>query len=126
MFYSLSISDRDGRRGGSHGDSAVFEVPDPDTNQAFVFNKFGQHMLTRDIMTGNVIYKMNYNQATSNGKLSSVTDAHSRTLTVMRDYKGRVNALQTADGLKYALKMAAGVEYLESFESPDGYKATFR
>ena len=126
MFYSISVSGRDGRRGGSHGDSAVFEVPDPDTNQAFIFNKFGQHMLTRDIMTGNVLYKMSYNQATSNGKLSSVTDGHGRTLTVMRDYKGRVNALQTADGLKYSLKMASGVGYLESFESPDGYKATFR
>ena len=104
----------------------MFEVPDPDTNEAYVFNKFGQHMLTRDIMTGNVLYKMSYNQATSNGKLSSVTDGHGRTLTVMRDYKGRVNALQTANGLKYALKMATGVGYLESFEAPDKYKATFR
>ena len=120
------MSDRNGRRSGSHSDSAVFEVPDPDTNEAYVFNKFGQHMLTRDIMTGNVLYKMSYNQATSNGKLSSVTDGHGRTLTVMRDYKGRVNALQTASGLKYTLKMSSGVNYLESFESPDKYRATFK
>ena len=104
----------------------MFEVPDPDTNEVYVFNKFGQHMLTRDIMTGNVLYKMSYNQATSNGKLSSVTDGHGRTLTVMRDYKGRVNALQTASGLKYTLKISSGLNYLESFESPDKYKATFR
>ena len=83
-------------------------------------------MLTRDIMTGNVLYKMSYNQATSNGKLSSVTDGHGRTLTIMRDYKGRVNALQTASGLKYTLKISSGLNYLESFESPDKYKAAFR
>ena len=123
---SISVSDRNGRRGGSHSDSAVFEVPDPDTNEVYVFNKFGQHMLTRDIMTGNVLYKMSYNQATSNGKLSSVTDGHGRTLTIMRDYKGRVNALQTASGLKYTLKISSGLNYLESFESPDKYKAAFR
>ena len=110
---------------GAHGsDSGVYEVPDPDANEAYIFNKFGQHMLTRDIMTGNILYKMTYTQATSNGKLSSITDAYGQTLTIMRDFKGEVNAIQTSNGLKYTLKMS-NVGYLETFTAPDGYAANF-
>ena len=65
----------------------VFEVPDPDAQEVYIFNKFGQHVLTRDIMTGNIVYKLAYTQATSNGKLMSVTDAHGKTLTLTRDYR---------------------------------------
>jgi hypothetical protein len=53
----------------------------------YIFNKFGQHVLTKDIMTGNIVHKLSYTQATSNGKLLSVTDAHGKTLTLMRDYR---------------------------------------
>jgi hypothetical protein len=38
-------------------------------------------------MTGNIVYKLAYTQATSNGKLMSVTDAHGKTLTLTRDYR---------------------------------------
>ena len=65
----------------------VFEVPDTDAQELYIFNKFGQHVLTRDIMTGNIVYKLAYTQATSNGKLMSVTDAHGKTLTLTRDYR---------------------------------------
>ena len=68
----------------------VFEVPDPEVNEAYVFNKFGQHMLTRDIMTGSTLYTLTYTQATSNGKLRTVTDSLGRKLSVMRDYRGQV------------------------------------
>ena len=65
----------------------VFEVPDTDVQELYIFNKFGQHVLTKDIMTGNIVHKLSYTQATSNGKLMSVTDAHGKTLTLMRDYR---------------------------------------
>jgi hypothetical protein len=59
----------------------------PLSQELYIFNKFGQHVLTKDIMTGNIVYKLSYTQATSNGKLMSVTDAHGKTLTLMRDYR---------------------------------------
>ena len=94
----------------------VFEVPDPDAQELYIFNKFGQHVLTKDVMTSNVLYRMTYTQATSDGKLSSVVDSHGRKLTFMRDYKGHVNALQTSNGLKYNLRMSK-VGNLESFDA---------
>ena len=103
----------------------VFEVPDSETQELYIFNKFGQHVLTKDIMTSNVLVKMIYSQATSNGKLSSVTDASGNKLTIMRDYKGQVNALQTSNGHKYNLKMSR-VGDLEIFETPTKAKTMFK
>ena len=59
--------------------------------ELYIFNKFGQHVLTKDIMTSSVVYRMSYTQATSNGRLDSVTDAAGRKLTVMRDLRGQVS-----------------------------------
>ena len=42
-------------------------------------------------MTSSVVYRMSYTQATSNGRLDSVTDAAGRKLTIMRDLRGQVS-----------------------------------
>ena len=59
--------------------------------ELYIFNKFGQHVLTKDIMTSSVVYRMSYTQATSNGRLDSVTDAAGRKLTIVRDLRGQVS-----------------------------------
>ena len=43
-------SDDRGVGGGSGNEAGVFEVPDPDANEAYVFNKFGQHMITHELL----------------------------------------------------------------------------
>lgn len=45
-------------------------------------------------MTSSVVYRMSYTQATSNGRLDSVTDAAGRKLTIMRDLRGQVSSLK--------------------------------
>ncbi|XP_040567553.1 teneurin-m isoform X3 [Lepeophtheirus salmonis] len=107
-------------------DGEIFEVPDSDLQEIYVFNKFGQHILTKDIMTDVPKYKMSYTQATSNGHLSSIMDASGRKLIVMRDYKGNVKALQTSNGLKYTLQLSPQRTNLELFQAPSGYKVTFK
>ena len=64
--------------------------------ELYIFNKFGQHVLTKDIMTSSVVYRMSYTQATSNGRLDSVTDAAGRKLTIVRDLRGQVSAQMDA------------------------------
>ena len=104
----------------------VFEVPDAESQESYIFNKFGQHEITKDLMTGMTKYKMTYTQTTSTGKLASVTNAYGAKLTVLRDYKGRVNALQTASGLKFDLQMSrvGDLETLASDQLP--IKTSFR
>ena len=106
-------------------DDTVFEVPDPDSQELYIFNRFGQHIQTKDIMTQSVLYSMEYHQSTSNGKLVSITDPSGRKLSVLRDYSGQVTALQSSSGHKIVVKINR-MGYLESYEQPDGYKINFQ
>ena len=105
-------------------DEEVFEVPDPDSQELYVFNRFGQHILTKDLLTQALKHSMEYSQTTSTGKLVSITDFDGRKLVVLRDYSQQVTALQTSDGQKHAVKVNR-MGYLESFTSPQGYQAHF-
>ena len=105
-------------------DEEVFEVPDPESQELYVFNRFGQHVLTKDLLTQALIYSMDYSQITSTGKLVSITDSDGRKLVILRDYSQQVTALQTSDGQKHAVKVNR-MGYLESFSTPDGYNAHF-
>merc|ERR1711892_33755 len=106
-------------------DDAVFEVPDPDSQELYIFNRFGQHIQTKDIMTQSVLHSMEYHQSTSNGRLVSITDSSGRKLSVLRDYSGQVTAIQTSNGQKHIVKVNR-MGYLESFERPDKYKVEFQ
>ena len=106
-------------------DDTVFEVPDPDSQELYIFNRFGQHIQTKDMMTQSVLYSMEYHQSTSNGRLVSITDASGRKLSVLRDYSGQVTALQTSSGHKIVVKINR-MGHLESYEQPDGYKIEFQ
>ena len=106
-------------------EDAVFEVPDPDTQELYIFNRFGQHIQTKDIMTQSVLHSMEYHQSTSNGKLVSITDSSGRKLSILRDYSGQVTAIQTSNGQKNIVGVNR-MGYLESFERPDSYKVEFQ
>ncbi len=46
----------------------VFEVPDPGSQELYIFNRYSQHILTKDLLTKSLIYSMEYSQATSTGE----------------------------------------------------------
>ena len=52
----------------------VFEVPDAEAQESYIFNKFGQHVITKDLMTGTTKFKMSYTQTTSTGKEVKIRD----------------------------------------------------
>ena len=106
-------------------EDAVFEVPDPDTQELYIFNRFGQHIQTKDIMTQSVLHSFEYHQSTSNGILVSVTDASGRKLSILRDYSGQVTAIQTSNGHKHVLTVNR-MGYLESYQRTDGYRVEFQ
>ena len=52
-------------------DDEVFEVPDPGAQELYIFNRYSQHILTKDLLTKCLIYSMEYSQATSTGQFHS-------------------------------------------------------
>jgi len=67
--------------------SGQYEVVYGPQNEVYVFNRFGQHLSTRDLETGQLMYNFTYNGYSHYGRLLKVTDAGGHTLVVRRDYK---------------------------------------
>ncbi|XP_044012894.1 teneurin-m isoform X2 [Aphidius gifuensis] len=101
-----------------------YEIYSPDTQELYLFNRFGQHISTKNILTGETGYVFTYNVNTSNGKLSTVTDASGNKIFFMRDYTSMVNSIENAKGQKCRLKMSR-MKMLHELSTPDNYNVTF-
>ncbi|CAN8006168.1 unnamed protein product, partial [Ixodes hexagonus] len=55
-------------------DQQEYQIAQPENHELYVFNKYGQHIVTKSILTGKTKYTFLYNVNTSFGKLSAVTD----------------------------------------------------
>lgn len=67
-----------------------YEVYSPETQEVYVFNRFGQHIATKNILTGETSYTFQYNVNTSNGKLSMVVDSAGNRVFILRNYASQV------------------------------------
>lgn len=68
-----------------------YQIRSPEDGHIYVFNRFGQHTATRNLVTGRQLYKFSYNLNASNGRLSSVTDAIGNKVSFLRDYSYQVS-----------------------------------
>nr|CAD7592846.1 unnamed protein product [Timema genevievae] len=104
--------------------SREYEIFSPDTQEIYIFNRFGQHIATRNILTGETSYLFTYNVNTSNGKLSTVTDAAGNKVFLLRDYSSQVNSIENTKGQKCRLRMSR-MKMLHELSTPDNYNVTF-
>ncbi|XP_055596104.1 teneurin-m isoform X3 [Uranotaenia lowii] len=106
------------------GTSKEYEIYAPNSQEIYVFNRFGQHIATKNIMTGETTYSFLYNVNTSNGKLSTVTDAAGNKVFLLRDYTSQVNSIENTMGQKCRLRMTR-MKMLHEISTPDNYNVTF-
>lgn len=104
--------------------SREYEIFAPDSQEIYIFNRFGQHIATKNIMTGETSYSFTYNVNTSNGKLSTVTDAAGNKVFLLRDYTSQVNSIENTKGQKCKLRMTR-MKMLHELSTPDNYNVTF-
>ncbi|CAH1993726.1 unnamed protein product, partial [Acanthoscelides obtectus] len=104
--------------------SREYEIYSPETQEVYIFNRFGQHIATRNILTGETSYIFNYNVNTSNGKLSTVTDTAGNKVFLLRDYSSLVNSIENTKGQKCRLRMSR-MRLLHELSTPDNYNVTF-
>ncbi|XP_031338872.1 teneurin-m isoform X6 [Photinus pyralis] len=101
-----------------------YEIFSPSTQEIYIFNRFGQHIATKNILTGETNYLFTYNVNTNNGKLSTVTDAAGNKVFLLRDYSSQVNSIENTKGQKCRLKMSR-MRMLQELGTPDNYNVTF-
>ena len=63
-----------------------YHVLYPQTQEKYIFNRYGQHMATVNLITNEYLYNFTYHVISYYGKLTKVTDTGSNTLNVRRDY----------------------------------------
>ena len=97
-----------------------YEIVWPLNNEVYVFNRHGQHVSTRSVLTGHTVYTFSYNVNTLNGKLSSVTDSAGNKLYILRDYSNQVKSIENSQGGKCRLQMSR-LGMLQSFTTPDNF-----
>ncbi|XP_022239152.1 teneurin-m-like isoform X2 [Limulus polyphemus] len=105
-------------------DFQEYEINFPQAQELYVFNRHGQHIATKNILTDKTVYTFSYNVNTSFGKLSTVTDAAGNKIYILRDYSNQVNTIENTQGGKCRLEMSR-MRMLESFTTPDNFKTVF-
>ncbi|XP_043269073.1 teneurin-a isoform X3 [Venturia canescens] len=92
-------------------ESGEFHIPFPPTNEIYVFNRFGQHAVTKDLTSGKTRYSFLYSKNMSLGKLSTVTDSAGNKIQFLRDYSNVVSSIENTQDHKSELKIS-GVGFL--------------
>jgi teneurin len=87
--------------------STEYHIPYPSCNEIYVFNRFGQHIATKDFSTGKTIYTFLYSKNTSFGKLSTVTDSMGNKIQFLRDYSNLVTSIENTQDYKAELKFSS-------------------
>ncbi|XP_014290946.3 teneurin-a isoform X3 [Halyomorpha halys] len=98
----------------THDENGEFRIPYPATEEIYVFNRYGQHISTRDITTGKPKYTFLYSKNTSFGKLSTVTDSSGNKILFLRDYSNVVSAIENTQDHKSELNIS-GIGFLTKF-----------
>ena len=104
-------------------DGREFEIYAPESQEVYIFNRFGQHIVTRNLITGKDVFMFTYNVNTSNGKLSSVTDAAGNSVFLLRDYSNQVNLIDNTRGQKCRIGMSRS-KLLQQIITPDNFNIT--
>ncbi|XP_075213771.1 teneurin-a transmembrane protein [Lycorma delicatula] len=98
----------------THDENGEFRIPYTATGEEYVFNRYGQHIATKDITTGKTRYTFLYSKNTSFGKLLTVTDSSGNKIMFLRDYSNLVSAIENTQDHKCDLNIS-GVGFLTKF-----------
>ena len=104
-----------------HSQNGEYEIVSAPDNEVYVFNRHGQHMMTKSVPSGHTIYTFSYNVNTLNGKLSSVTDSVGNKLYILRDHSNQVMSIENSSGGMCRLQMSR-LGMLQSFTTPDNFQ----
>lgn len=90
----------------SQDKNSEFQIPYPPTNEIYIFNRYGQHVATKDMSIGKTRYSFLYSKNTSFGKLSTVTDSTGNKIQFLRDYSNLVSSIENTQDHKLELKFS--------------------
>ncbi|KAK3582840.1 hypothetical protein CHS0354_039985 [Potamilus streckersoni] len=101
-----------------------YEVISTETQELYIFNRYGQHQHTVNIMTDQYMYNFTYNVNSFYGKLVGVTDSSGKTIQIERDYDLQAREIISPTGAKRQLLMD-NMQRLQRFQASNNHSALF-
>lgn len=101
-----------------------YEVLHPQTQESYLFNRYGQHIATKNIITDQYKYNFTYNVNSYYGKLVKVTDSGGHQLVITRDYTTQATEILPPGGPKCKLNMD-NMGQLQRFVAGDNSTTSF-
>lgn len=102
-----------------------FEIFSAESQEVYMFNRHGQHVATKDLITDKFLYNFTYHVDSSYGTLVQVTSGGGRRLTIGRKDRFKIS-LENSDGLKSYVHISRFHQNLEKFVDPNGAAIRFR
>lgn len=90
------------------------------TRELFIFNRYGQHVTTKDALSGNIKTTFSYTKNGANGRLTAIIDAKGNKVDFVRDTQQRVSAIETSAGVKSHLTLSRSSGALTHINSTGG------
>lgn len=103
-----------------------YQIFSPNSHEVYIFNRFGQHSETHNLVTGQTIYKFFYTTHSSDGRLLSVADGTGNSFQIIRNSFLEVTAIDNLQKQRVQIFLTAQMKLLKRLVAPNGYNITFR
>lgn len=104
-----------------------YQVFSPESREVYLFNRHGQHIATKDLISDKFIYNFTYHVDSSYGTVVQVTSGsgNGRKLLISRKDRFKI-ALENSDGVKSYVHISRFHHMLEKYVDSDGGISRFR
>ncbi|XP_064637221.1 teneurin-m-like isoform X2 [Lineus longissimus] len=102
----------------------MYEVLSPEMQELYIFNRYGQHIQTKNIITDEFMYNYSYSVNSYYGKLTAVQSSGGNKVQIIRDYTTFAKAIKSPNGQVCKLELD-NLARLVKFISPDNFTTSF-
>ena len=86
--------------------SGEYSIDWPESQERYVFNRYGQHVTTKDLASDNIKITFSYTKNGFGGKLMAIIDSKGNKIDFVRDSQEQVTAIETSSNVKSLLTVA--------------------
>ncbi|XP_074600900.1 teneurin-m-like isoform X2 [Brevipalpus obovatus] len=116
VYSTLPQPDEDGN----------YEISMRDSREAYLFNRFGQHVSTKSLDTSKVKHNFTYDMNTSLGRVIFVVDSSNNKIQLLRSPTNVVESIESSKGGKCRLHVYPRTKLLQSISLPNGHNYSFK
>jgi len=97
-----------------------YSISWPSSGELLIFNRYGQHVTTKDLTSNKIKTTFSYTKNGAGGKLMAIIDAKGNKIDFVRDAQQKVSAIETSAAVKSHLTLSRASGALTHINSTGG------